>query len=112
MSEMISILGVTRKNRFSPNHVGNDAAIFNEVVLKLTEKGASVEVCNEDEFLSSTSIKQKNILTMGRTKTLVKKLQSLQNNGINVLNSGFGIDGSNAVISMLFIRKTLRLLAV
>lgn len=92
MSDMISILGVTRKNRFSPNHVGNDAAIFNEVVLKLTEKGASVEVCNEDEFLSSPSVKQDNILTMGRTKTLVKKLQSLQNNGINVLNSGFGIE--------------------
>jgi len=92
MSEMISILGVTRKNRFSPNHVGNDAAIFNEVVLKLTEQGASVEICNEDEFLALDTIKQKNVLTMGRTKTLVKKLQSLQNNGVNVLNSGFGIE--------------------
>jgi len=92
MSEMISILGVTRKNRFSPNHVGNDAAIFNEVVLKLIEKGAAVEICNEDEFLASDSVKQGNILTMGRTKTLVKKLQSLQNNGVNVLNSGFGIE--------------------
>ncbi|ULT26148.1 hypothetical protein KUH03_04210 [Sphingobacterium sp. E70] len=72
--------------------MGNDAAIFNEVVLKLTEQGASVEICNEDEFLALDAIKQKNVLTMGRTKTLVKKLQSLQNNGVNVLNSGFGIE--------------------
>src|SRR5690606_6878452 len=92
MSAMISILGVTRKSRFSPNHVGNDAAIFNEVILKLTEKGASVEICNEDEFLAATTVKQENILTMGRTKTLVKKLQILQSSGAHVLNSGFGIE--------------------
>ena len=32
---MISIIGVSRGNEYSPNHVDNDAAIFNKVVEEL-----------------------------------------------------------------------------
>ena len=32
---VISIIGVSRGNEYSPNHVDNDAAIFNKVVEEL-----------------------------------------------------------------------------
>jgi phosphoribosylaminoimidazole carboxylase (NCAIR synthetase) len=92
MAEKTKILGVTRKSRFSPNHIGNDAAIFNEVCEKLTLNGADIEICNEDEFLAKESVSQDFILTMGRTKTLVKKLQKLESDGKIVVNSGIGIE--------------------
>lgn len=92
MAKKTKILGVTRKSRFSPNHIGNDAAIFNEVCEKLSLKGAEVEICNEDEFLAKESVSQDFIVTMGRTKTLVKKLQKLENEGKTVVNSGVGIE--------------------
>lgn len=86
------ILGVTRKSQFSPNHIGNDAAIFNEVCEALAIQGAELEICNEDEFLQKKQIPQDYILTMGRTKTLVKRLQQLEEQGKVVLNSGYGIE--------------------
>lgn len=49
--EKIRILGVSRGNEYSPNHVGNDAAIFNGVAEKLEEKGIEVTVCPEKEFV-------------------------------------------------------------
>ena len=92
MAEKIKILGVTRKSRFSPNHIGNDAAIFNEVCEKLTLTGADIEICNEDEFMEKESVSQDFIVTMDRTKTLVKRLQKLEKEGKTVINSGWGIE--------------------
>ena len=41
---VISIIGVSRGNEYSPNHVDNDAAIFNKVVEELGQLGCEVEV--------------------------------------------------------------------
>lgn len=92
MANIINILGVTRKSQFSPNHIGNDAAIFNEVCEQLSLQGAKIELCNENEFLARESVTQDYIMTMGRTKTLVKKLQTLEDSGKTVVNSGYGIE--------------------
>lgn len=92
MTKSVSIVGITRKSKFSPNHIGNDSAIFNEVIERLTLKGALVEVFNEDEFMERGAVEQMNILTMGRTKSLVKRLQTLEKEGKQVINSAYGIE--------------------
>lgn len=37
--EKIRLLGVSRGNEYSPNHVGNDAAIFQGTAHELEKKG-------------------------------------------------------------------------
>ena len=55
MNEIIGnyrVIGVSRGNEFSPNHVGNDAAIFNKVVEALQQKGCHVDVMTERELVA------------------------------------------------------------
>lgn len=52
---MISIIGVSRGNEYSPNHVDNDAAIFNKVVEELGQLGCEVEVYAEKDSWSRVS---------------------------------------------------------
>ena len=47
------ILGISRANIYSPNHIGNDAAIFNLTCSALKEFGLDVRVMDENEFLQS-----------------------------------------------------------
>ena len=50
--EDISIIGVSRGSEYSPNHVDNDAAIFNKVVEELRKLGCRVETYTEKEFVA------------------------------------------------------------
>ena len=52
---VISIIGVSRGNEYSPNHVDNDAAIFNKVVEELGQLGCEVEVYAEKDFVERVS---------------------------------------------------------
>ncbi|QBQ41824.1 hypothetical protein E2P86_11930 [Sphingobacterium psychroaquaticum] len=88
----MKVLGIKRKGYFSPNHVGNDAAIFDMVSQELLLKGGHLEVCDEEAFMAREVVEQELIITMGRTKSLVKRLQSLEDQGKIVLNSGYGIE--------------------
>ena len=87
-----TLLGVTRNKKFSPNHVGNDGAIFSLVTQELEKMGYSVQLWDEDTFLAATEIPQQYIFTMARQKRVVKKLQQLENEGKTIVNSGFGIE--------------------
>ena len=80
-----------RAGAYSPNHIGNDAAIFNAVVDQLQRRGCEVEVMNESQFLAS-QITQNVIINMCREPESVKKLQRLEEEGKLVVNSGFGIE--------------------
>lgn len=40
--EEMTIAGIRRGNRFSPNHIGNDAAIFSLTAEHLRESGCQV----------------------------------------------------------------------
>lgn len=42
-----SIIGISRGNEYSPNHVDNDAAIFNKVADELRLLGCKVELYAE-----------------------------------------------------------------
>ena len=47
-----SIIGISRGNEYSPNHVDNDAAIFNKVADELRLLGCKVELYAEKEFVA------------------------------------------------------------
>jgi hypothetical protein len=89
----LRILGVHRNKQFSPNHIGNDDAIFSLTATALEKLGCHVTFCSEDEFLHQVDkIKPGKIFTMARQKAVVKKLQALEYRGSVVVNSGFGIE--------------------
>ncbi|MGL4292165.1 MAG: ATP-grasp domain-containing protein [Bacteroidales bacterium] len=85
------MIGVTRSNQYSPNHIGNDAAIFNETVRHLQEAGCEITIYNEEEFLLS-DIKAPVIFTMARNQQTIVRLKQLQEQGTVIVNSGFGIE--------------------
>lgn len=85
------IIGVSRGNEFSPNHVGNDAAIFNAVVHELENMGCEVTVYTEKDFISQ-HIEADYIFDMARDKATIARLKELEDKGAVVVNSGYGID--------------------
>lgn len=88
----ITLLGVKRGSIFSPNHIGNDEAIFNLTIAELEKLDYQITVCTEGEFLKMTTIDQDCIFTMAREIDVVMKLQALEISGKTIINSGFGIE--------------------
>ena len=88
----MDLLGVYRNQKFSPNHIGNDDAIFSLTAQELEKMGCRVRICSEDIFLGQETIQESGIVTMARQKTVVQKLQTLEAAGTIVVNSGFGIE--------------------
>jgi hypothetical protein len=88
----LRLLGVKRGSKFSPNHIGNDEAIFNLTTIELEKLGFEVTVCSEDEFLKMEHVAQPFIYTMARKKKVVAKLKDLESKGKKVINSGHGIE--------------------
>lgn len=90
MSE-IKIAGVMRAGAYSPNHIGNDAAIFNAAAEQLRKRGCTVRVYSEEQFRTS-DIEEEVILNMCREQESIRKLQHLEDTGRLVINSGYGIE--------------------
>jgi len=87
------ILGIKRGQTFSPNHIGNDEAIFLLTMDALKKKGYAVETYSEEEFLQrEIQPVDTFIVSMAREKTVIKKLQDLEELGAKVINSGFGVE--------------------
>lgn len=86
----ISIAGVMRAGAFSPNHVGNDAAIFNLVVEQLRKRGCSVSIFSEAQF-QEADISERIVLNMAREPKSVAKLKEIEDAGCLVINSGYGV---------------------
>lgn len=88
----LTFAGIQRYSLFSPNHVGNDAAIFSAVAQFLKENGHVVNMYTEQEFMAN-SLNETFVVTMMRSKAAVQKLQALeQEKGVVAVNSGFGIE--------------------
>jgi len=85
------VTGIQRASLFSPNHIGNDAAIFTGVAGYLIEKGFNVTVLSEQEFLSG-HINPERVFTMLRNKNAITRLQKLEKEGCIAVNSAFGIE--------------------
>ena len=85
------IIGVSRGSEFSPNHIGNDAAIFQLTADELRKMNLDVEIYSEKEFLSD-GIEAEYIFDMARDKATIARLRQLEDKGAVVVNSGYGID--------------------
>ncbi len=90
MKEM-TIAGIRRGNRFSPNHIGNDAAIFRLTAEHLEKLGCKVNEYIESDLLLH-DLKEKAIFNMVRDWKSIRKLQELEDKGHIVINSGYGIE--------------------
>lgn len=87
----LNIAGIRRENKYSPNHIGNDAAIFDLTVEHLKEMGCRVKEYSESEF-TNLQIREEIIFDMARDKCTIDKLQKLENQGYLIINSGYGIE--------------------
>lgn len=87
----MKIAGVMRAGAYSPNHVGNDAAIFNASADQLRKRGYEVNVYSEEQFCDR-EIEESVVLNMCRKQESIKKLQLLEDSGRLVINSGYGIE--------------------
>ena len=85
-----TIAGIRRGNKYSPNHIGNDAAIFNLTADYLRQCGYEVNEYSETEFIE-TDIQEPVIFNMVRDTASIQKLQELEKQGRVVINSAFGI---------------------
>lgn len=88
----ISIAGIMRAGAYSPNHIGNDAAIFNNVADQLRKRGFIVNVYSEEQFIKAENLSEPVIVDMCREKESIKLLQKLEDQGRLVINSGYGIE--------------------
>ena len=85
------IAGIMRAGAYSPNHIGNEAAIFNAVAEQLRKRGCIVTVYSEEQF-NSGLVKERIILNMCREQQSIKRLQEMEDDGCIVINSGYGIE--------------------
>ncbi len=87
----INIAGIMRAGAFSPNHIGNDAAIFNLVADQLRKRGCSVTTYSEEQLIAG-QVKEHIIVNMCREQRSIMKLQQLEDSGDLIINSGYGIE--------------------
>ena len=87
----IKIAGIMRAGAYSPNHIGNDAAIFNLTTEQLRKRGCEVKVYSEEQFIAG-EVKEDIIVDMCREHLSMVLLQQLEDAGALVINSGYGIE--------------------
>lgn len=85
------IAGIMRAGAFSPNHIGNDAAIFNLVADQLRKRGCAVTTYSEEQLIAG-QVKENIIVNMCREQRSITILQQLEDDGALVINSGYGIE--------------------
>lgn len=85
------IAGIMRAGAYSPNHIGNDAAIFNEVAEQLRKRGCIFNVYSEEQFIAG-KVKEDIIVNMCREQQSIALLQMREDAGDIVINSGYGIE--------------------
>ena len=90
MAEM-KIAGVMRAGAYSPNHIGNDSAIFNSVADQLRKRGFEVRIYSEEQF-QTQKIEEEIVLNMCREQKSIEKLQEMEDRGCLVINSGYGVE--------------------
>jgi len=86
-----TIAGIRRGNQFSPNHIGNDAAIFSLTAEQLRKKGYRVHEYMESDLMTK-EIPEEVLFNMARDWFSIRKLQQLEDDGRIVINSGYAIE--------------------
>lgn len=89
--ETLTIAGIRRGNLYSPNHIGNDAAIFTLTAEVLKSKGCMVHEYIESDLLTK-EVNELYIFNMVRDWNSIRILQRLEEEGRTVVNSAYGIE--------------------
>ncbi len=87
----IKIAGVMRAGAYSPNHIGNDAAIFNAACEQLRKRGCEVKIYSEEDLIAGR-VTERIVMNMCREQRSIIKLQQMEDEGALVINSGYGIE--------------------
>ena len=87
----IKIAAVLRAGIYSPNHIGNDAAILNLVADQLRKRGCEVNMYSEEQ-LAAGAVSEDTIINMCREPRSIEWLQRAEDSGRLVINSGYGIE--------------------
>lgn len=87
----IKIAGVMRAGAYSPNHIGNDAAIFNATAEQLRKRGCEVRMYSEEQLISG-EVEESVVVNMCREHRSILILEQMEDDGRLVINSGYGIE--------------------
>lgn len=88
----MNIIGVSRDNLYSPNHIGNDAAILNKVIATLSSYGHKTQLYTEEQFVSLPIPDKRNVIVnMARDKQTLLRIKEWEKKGIKAFNSTQGI---------------------
>lgn len=99
------IAGIKRNTKYSPNHIGNDGMIFNLTAENLRRMGYEVSEYTEAEFILMGE-QEKYLFNMARERSTLNYLKQIENNGVVVINSGFGVENcSRAAMTRLLIEN-------
>lgn len=86
----LEFAAVQRYTLFSPNHVGNDAAILSATARQLIREGHVVRMYTEQEFLLR-ELRGSCVFTMMRSGAAVRKLEQMEEKGLLAINPASGI---------------------
>jgi hypothetical protein len=102
-----TITGIRRASVFSPNHIGNDAAIFAGTADYLRERNYHVTALTEQNFLSLRENPVR-VFAMLRNRNAITRLQQWEAEGCKAVNSAFGIENCERErMTRLFIENNL-----
>ncbi|MDD3064486.1 MAG: hypothetical protein PHX50_16990, partial [Massilibacteroides sp.] len=103
----ITVAGICRRDKFSPNHIGNDAAIFNLTAEHLEKMGCVVHKYTETDLILG-NVKETTIFNMVREWQSIHVLQQMEDTGCKVVNSAYGIENcTREKMTRLLIRNNI-----
>lgn len=85
------IAAILRAGAYSPNHIGNDAAILNLTCEQLRKRGCEVKTYSEEQLIAG-AVKEPIIIHMCRDQRSFPILQTFEDEGKLVINSGYGVE--------------------
>lgn len=86
----IKIAAIMRAGAYSPNHIGNDASILNNVAEQLRKRGCEVNMYSEEQ-LNNGAVTEPVVINMCRERRSLERLSAMQQEGVTVINSPEGI---------------------
>ncbi len=87
----IKIAAILRAGIYSPNHIGNDAAILNLTAEQLRKRGCEVRIYSEEQLIAG-AVTERCVIHMCRDHRSFPILQAMEDDGCLVLNSGYGVE--------------------
>jgi len=85
---MLTFTGIKRKEKYSPNHITNDALIMEKTAEELEKFNFECRIIDETELESEFNITSKLIFSMARGEKAGNRLLNLADDGLLIINSG------------------------